>query len=375
MKAGRRLASLALLAAAAASGAASGMLLAFSAMGSQALPALTGSGSLASNHGLLLSQTLGAGLIGLAAVRRPGPLPAVALPLGLMALILTGAGLIPSARLILLVGGFIGGCALGAVLVVVLNLSGSTQPRDRRAAAAGAAWVVALFIVALAATFLPTRPGPALSAMAASILSTFGASLAWTARPPPNNDGAQAIPVVGAVPPARGPDALIFLFGAASATTVMGLGAWSAEAGMARVLFATACVAVLAGAGAATILRGRAALVITASFGAPAIGFVLLQGALTLPFALAAAALLGAGLGGLPVALLAWRSQIAFAPPAAFAVAALFFGQAAGVVTWMALLASPLPHGTAFVLLTTLLGLAAFASPGLVAGQKPAPSP
>ncbi len=375
MKAGRRLASLVLLAAA-ASGAASGMLLAFSAVGPQVHPAHTGGGSLASSHGLLLSQTLGAGVVGLAAGQRPRLLHAVALPLGLIALILTGVALISSARPILLISGFVGGGALGAVLAAVLDLNGSAQHPDRRSAAAGATWMLALLIVALAATILPNRAGSTLSAVAAAIFSALGAGLLRTAKRlrPADEENPSAFSD-GASAPALSPDALIFLLGATSATMLMGLGGWSKTTGMAAVLYAIAGVGAFAGAAAAAVLRERLGLVLAMSFGAPAVGFILLQGAMNLPFAIAAATLLGAGVGGLAVALLAWRSKIAFVPPVAFAVTALFFGQAAGVVTWMALLASPLPHGTAFVLLTTLLGLAAFASPGLVAGQKARQNP
>ncbi len=368
VKGRRRLAARALLAAAAASGAASGMLLALSALN-------TAGGSFASSHALLISQTLGAGVVGLAAGRRPRLLHVAALPLGLMALVVAGAAMVPGARQILLISGFMGGGALGAVLAAVLSLSSSAQHPDRRDEAAGAAWMLALLIAALAATVLPSRPEPTLSAVAAAILSMLGGGLLWTAmRIRPADEEQHSTSIVGTSTLALSPDALIFLLGAASATALMGLGGWSGQGRVALVLYAMTGVGALVGASAAAALRGRTALVTASSFASAALGFILLQGALTPPFAIAAAALLGAGLGGLPLTLLAWRAR-AVSPPAAFAVAALFLGQAAGVVTWMALLASPLPHGAAFVLLTTLLGLAAFASPGLVMSQKAAQNP
>jgi len=74
-------------------------------------------------------------------------------------------------------------------------------------------------------------------------------------------------------------------------------------------------------------------------------------------------------LGGLPSPLLAWR-QIASPSHTGFAVAALSLGQATGVLTWVALSVSPLPYGAAFVVMATLLGIAAFASAGAGAALK-----
>ncbi len=172
---------------------------------------------------------------------------------------------------------------------------------------------------------------------------------------------------------ALGPDMLLSLLGATAAMALMDLASWSDESGTALVLYAVLAFGALAAATAARLRRNREGIVIAGSFGSAALGLILLQGALSLPFATVAAAFIGVGLGGPLAALQAWRRRSARGSPAAFAVAALFVGQAGGALTWTGLAASPLPPGSALILLASLLGLAAFASPGLVESSKSAP--
>lgn len=172
---------------------------------------------------------------------------------------------------------------------------------------------------------------------------------------------------------ALGPDMLLSLLGATAAMALIGLARWSNESGTALLLYAVLTFGALAAATAARLRRNREGIVIAGSFGSAALGLILLQGALSLPVATVAAAFIGVGLGGPLAALQAWRRLSARGSPAAFAVAALFVGQAGGALTWTGLAASPLSPGSALILLATLLGLAAFASPGLVESSKSAP--
>ncbi len=80
----------------------------------------------------------------------------------------------------------------------------------------------------------------------------------------------------------------------------------------------------------------------------------------------AAAVLLGAGSGVLPSRLLDAVAQGPADRPWRRAVVALPLGQLSGALVAALLWATPLPAGSPYVLMATMLAMAGFASPGLL---------
>lgn len=313
----------------------------------------------------LLAYTLAAGALGLltgmrpALARRPAPLvlSLVALALGGMAAIHGGASPGALGALSALAAGWVAGGVLSAALARV--------SQDERAAhgatSLGAAWILSVFIGAAAGHSLPASLGPLLVAA----LAVAGEALLCVA----GHDRRAAAELADQArrrPRVLDPHALLALVGGGLGLALAGLVAPTAAGPRvsAAGLIVVAAVAALTGVAVGeTLRRRRRGARLGAAFGCAALGFILLQGALSAPFALAAAALIGAGLAGLAAPLLAWRQSVA-PDRTGYVVAALFLGEAAGVLAWTAASASPLPYGAAYVVMATLLGLAAFASAG-----------
>ncbi|WP_375269290.1 chromate transport protein [Phenylobacterium sp.] len=341
-----RLTRLALLAAAAVSGASGGVVY--------------GLGS-ASGPGLL-AYMLGGGTLGLlvgvrpAFTRRSPPLALslIALALGGMAAVHGGGA---SGAL-----GPLSALAAGAVAGGVLRSTLARLERTANGAAhLGSAWMLPVFAGAAASYSLR----PSMAPLLAAALAVAGHGLLHAA----GHDGRAPDALSDQAHRRRqalNPHVLLAVAGGGLGLALAGLAAPTAagQTVTAAGLLVAAAVGAFIGVAVGEMLRRRARVArLGGAFGCAALGFILLQGALSAPFALAAAALIGAGLAGLAAPLFAWRQSVV-PNCTGCVVAALFLGQAAGVLAWTAASASPLPYGAAYVVMATLLGLAAFASAG-----------
>lgn len=194
-------------------------------------------------------------------------------------------------------------------------------------------------------------------------------------RSSPRQETAPAkLPTRGMDP--TGPFGLLAVAGGGIGMALVGLAADArlhGPAGTTSLVMGCAAVAALV---SAMLQIGRAAAPrwIIAGFLTAAVGFLLLQGALSQVVVAAAAVLLGAGLGVVAPGLLGVVARGPADWPWRRAVAALSLGQLSAALVAALLWATPLPAGSPYVLLATMLAMAGFASGGLVPDTTLRPS-
>ncbi len=297
------------------------------------------------------------------------------LPAGLALLALLATGIAISfghvlvfvwlARLLL------GGLA-GLLLTATLSSTAASAKFNRSTRAPGIVaviWISAAFAGPLLGLGIDHLVGTPLTIVLVAVLPSLAFAGVGLPRAPSSEECAPAkLPTSGPDLQSAGPFGLLAVAGGGIGMALAGLAAEGRLHGQAAATLLVMGFAAAAAMVTAPLQIGRAAPKrwIIAGFLTAAMGFLLLQGALSQVVVAVAAVLLGAGLGMVAPSLLGVAARGPADWPWRRAVAALSLGQLSAALVAALLWATPLLAGSPYVLLATMLAMAGFASGGLV---------
>lgn len=300
--------------------------------------------------------------------------------LGLLALLATGFAIFDHVLVFVWLARLILGGLVGLLLTGTLSSAAASTAFNGSARAlsiVAGVWISAAFAGPLLGLGLNQILGAPFTLVVVAGLPSLGFADVGLPRSSPRQETAPAkLPTRGMDLQSTGPFGLLAVAGGGIGMALVGLAADArlhGPAGTTSLVMGCAAVAALV---SAMLQIGRAAAPrwIIAGFLTAAVGFLLLQGALSQVVVAAAAVLLGAGLGVVAPGLLGVVARGPADWPWRRAVAALSLGQLSAALVAALLWATPLPAGSPYVLLATMLAMAGFASGGLVPDTTLRPS-